>query len=351
MLDCLTTLVGLSDKDCSCFEDSRPAAYNTSESGYFLTDPEHGMPLLESVYASQDCSDGSIWDVMQKARTSAILDFETDLHAWLYSRYSSRFTAFTGNIGQEKTSALLTGLGGTYTGIRLRPKGYRGAKLTIQKIKFKSNYTGNVTVDVYSSEDVTAPLFSETVAATAGNWIEHTPETAIELDLWSEECDDLYYYIVYDGASVVPYNNKFTCCGKKQSWLQYTDAAGISTNDLEAISSTTSRANGISLTAFVRCEGSDWLCDLDTLGDYNAKSVIAKTIQFKGAAKLISSILDSGNVNFYTLLGREQLYGKRNHFNKRYEENIRWIVENIPGNVTDCFKCSENRIKRRAILV
>ena len=351
MLDCLIELVGLSDNDCNCHEDDRPSGYNTSESGYYLTDLEDGVQVLDSILAASDCGTGSIWDTMAKARSLAILDFETDLFAAIYKNHAARFATYSGDIGQRKFSSYLSGKDGQFTGIRVQSRMWRGTKLTISHIAINTDFSGDIAVSIYSSNDFTTPLNTYTITGIANSWVNYELPTPVTYDLWDESCDELEYYIVYDSSAIKPANNKFTCCGRRLNWLQYADLNGISTNDLEQITTATNQAMGLSLTGSLICDGGEWLCNLDELGDYNAKSVIAKTIQFKGAVKLISAILDSGNVNYYTLLNREALYGKRNHFNKRYYENINWIAENIPSYVTDCYKCSDKRIKKTSILI
>lgn len=351
MLDCLTTLIGLSDNTCTCHEDDRPASYNTSQSGYFITDFEDGVPLLDSVFAAQDCGAGSIWDVLDKSRSQAIIDFETDLFAAIYNNHAGRFSTYSGDIGQRRTTGNLTGYDGQFTGIRILAREYRGTKITISKIAINTNYSGTIPVKIFSSDDPTTVIHTETINAVAGSWIENTLSTPLTLELFGTDYDKLYYYIVYDATSIQPVNNKFTCCGKRLGWKQYAEIDAISTDDLTQVKTATNLAMGLSVTASLFCDGGDWLCDLDELGDYNGKSVIAKSLQFKAAAKLISAILDSGNINYYTLLNREALYGKRNHFNKRYFENINWIAENIPSYVTDCFKCSDKKIKKSSIII
>lgn len=60
-------------------------------------------------------------------------------------------------------------------------------------------------------------------------------------------------------------------------------------------------------------------------------------------AKFIQSILDSPNPNFFTLMGREALYGKRSHFNKLYDDLLTLLATDIyPENLDGCIQCLDN---------
>src|SRR3990167_8438397 len=109
MLDCLQNLVGLTDKQCDCFEGSKPTdfdALNESETGYYLTDGDYGMPLLDAVFSAIDCGDGdNLWDVLIEARTSAINSVYTDLQSALLQFYDKTIQPFTGLVGQRRATS------------------------------------------------------------------------------------------------------------------------------------------------------------------------------------------------------------------------------------------------------
>ena len=72
-MDCLTNIIGLSDTDCDCWDDTKPVDFNelnTSSSGLFISEPKT-VPL-RIVGGSGDCENGGIWDVLVQARDGAV---------------------------------------------------------------------------------------------------------------------------------------------------------------------------------------------------------------------------------------------------------------------------------------
>jgi len=347
-LDCLSGLVGLSDRDCPCFEDGRPATYNDSDTGYYLTDPEYGFPLKEAVFAGQDCSGGSVWDMLDKARDRATRDFQTDLTAALYENRASAFSVFAGLMGKD-TSSMARTLSGTYQGILIKPKPVKGGTLTIRRIGLDIDATTSVTLKIYSTEDLTSPLHSVLVSTTANTLTYTTLVAPIELPLYNDNVSELRYYIVYESPAFSPNNNKFTCCSKRPGWMAYLDAKGYNADDLTGKTGD-GFTNGIILDAHLACSQTAWLCEMDEVEGYDVKRVVGRAIQMKAAVKVISEILRSGNINLYTMSNREAMYIDMKRLQKQYENQVVWLTENVPTSVSDCFKCDKN-IQRRSILV
>ena len=94
-LTCFNTLVGLSATDFACFTDTIPDDYDTSDSGYYLTDTDYGLTIAE-----QCTFDG--WTLLDAALTQAIRETKTDLRAALRTRFDGYVTPFSGLIGQQK---------------------------------------------------------------------------------------------------------------------------------------------------------------------------------------------------------------------------------------------------------
>lgn len=347
-LECLNGLVGLSDRNCSCWEAERPTDYNQSETGYYVTDPEWGFPLLEGAFAGADCSEGSVWDMLLKARNKAIRDFQTDLQAALYTERATRYSVFSGLIGQD-ISSTTRNLNGTYQGILIVPKSVKGGVLKITKIGLDINQTTTVTVQIYSSQDTSSPIFSLPCNAVANKLTWTEIPIPVELALYSEETSELRYYMVYESPTFSPNNNKLTCCGRKQGWAQYLAVGGYNADNLKGETGDTF-SNGIVLQSHLSCDQVAWLCDMDEVEGYNVKSVIGRAIQMKAAVKVISQILRSANINLFTMSNREGMYADKKRLQKAYENQVIWLAENVPAGVSDCFMCDKN-IRRKSILI
>lgn len=349
-LSCLTSIVGLSNIDCDCVLTDRPIDYSTSTSGYFLTDLKYGVSLKQAVFASSDCFGGkNVWEILTEARRLAILDFERDLISYIYETKEARLNAYSGLIGQKRATTTMP-ITGKYIGVELDAKNYKGGFLTLKGGSIGLSQTS--TFDVVVINQYGEEHGRKTVAANGGQFNDFTFDTEIKLPLETIEGEeDTKYKIYYEiptGASVL--TNKFWCCGRSPKWTQFLKASGFQTDDLDSFSNT-SIPYGITLDVTLNCDSVSWVCDIHDIGGYQATSVIARAIQFRAASYAISAVIDTNNINFFTLLNKESLYGKRNHLDKEYNEYTQFVSENIPSGVTDCFVCAEDKkIIRRASL-
>jgi hypothetical protein len=348
-LACLDTLVGLSKTEYACFTDNAPEDFDTSDSGYHLTDTDYGLTVIE-----QCALEG--WTLLAAALAQAIAETKTDLRAKLRERYDGRLTPFSGLIGKIKSTGTVT-VTADYIGVRIRVKTQiKGAKLVIRKIYLGTNTSGAVNVTVTSND----PLFTEPAAeplTMVANTFASVTDLAIELPLWSENEFDtgeyLEYYITAPRNAAKPLNNTFTCCGSTPEWMQYFWIDGMTADDTDGTNGSFSReAMGFAFDAYLTCEELDWICDLEYLNGYHLLDVIARTIQFRGAAVAISALIDSIQVNPCTGYQLEALNSRRTYLNQRYADNIAWIAENMPDGVTDCFSCKpQSKFSRTKMLV
>lgn len=346
-LTCLDTLVGLSSTEYACFTDTVPDDFDTSDSGYYLTDVDYGLTV------SEQCALAG-WTMLSNALTQAIAETKTDLRAKLREKFAGRVSPFSGQIGKLKSTGSLS-LSKDYIGIRIRVKRQiRGAKWVFKKIYLGLNTSGAKSVTVTSNDPLFTAPTPVSVTAVANQFA--NAETSIELPLWSRAEFDageyLEYYLTIPRGSVQPLNNTLNCCGSTPGWMGYFWTEGMAADDDEGTGATYGlNANGMVLDGYLTCEELDWLCDAEELGGYYTTDVLARTIQFRGAAIAISALLDTLQVSPCTGYQFENLNAKRNYLNQRYAENVQWIANNIPPGVTDCFTCKPEQMQRRAKLL
>ena len=346
-LDCLDTLVGLSKVDYSCF-GAAPDGFDTSDSGYHLTDTDYGLTVAEQ------CSlDG--WTMLQSALNQSVMETKTDLRAKLRERFDGRLSPFRGQIAKLKSTGTVQ-VQKDYIGMRLRiRRQIRGAKFVFKKIYVGLNQSDGFQISITSNDPLFVPPTPISISTTANQFASAT--TSVELPLWSygeiDAGDYLEYYILLARGSARPLNNTLSCCGSTPEWSQYFEAQGMSADDITSGEGLFgSQANGFVLDGYLACEELDWICDLGQLNGYYLLDVVARTIQFRGAAIAISALIDTLQVSPCTGYQLENLVGKRTFLNQRYADNIAWIAENMPSGVTDCFTCKPtNKISRSKLLV
>lgn len=351
-LDCLDTLVGLTDKDCSCYTTGRPVDYNTSDSGFYLTDHEFGFPIQQAVFENTPCEDG-FWDAMAEARTKAVQSFKVDLRSTLSGIREKTFPSWEGYIGKIKWNSYQNTSFDT-AGVQLRPVKKKHGFLVINKINLGIDTSQSVTVTVKSTD----PSFSEvsyTFAATADTFTEYTISGGLRLPMYRKGLDELHYFLEYELSGAKPLNNELWCCGSRP-WMQYVKAGGYYLN--QASESDFDRyglrggqyAGGLALDVSFECDDLDWLCDLETVGAYSVREIVGRCIQFKGAVNLIAYVLDSSKVNSYSILEADRLAAKAAHLNEMYQTNIFWLANNFPAEITGCWGCKSNAPKVQTIL-
>lgn len=359
MPDCLANIVGLTDIDCNCYEGDQPVDWddlNASETGFYLTDPEFGFPIVEEINGTGNCGSGTVFDMLEKARTKALNAFRADLGAAIMRRHRNA-VQFRGTIGKLNSGGLVT-IPNTYAGVQILPRPIHGAKFYLEAIYLGLNVSDTVTVTIASNEDeVDTPLFTPqtvNIATTANKYTRHALATPIELDFWRMTApQELRYFIYYTPpAGSKAMSNTFTCCGNKPNWRRHMEVYGLATDDLTQAGGMLASANGIVLEGYTLCSEVDWLCRLDSIGGYSTKQLVGRAVQHKGGAFLVSGVLDSQQINRFTLKPKEELYARRDYLQKEYMNAVDWIANNLPIEAMDCLECkSAKKHESKALLV
>lgn len=357
-MDCLTNVIKLSKTTCECFDDDKPEEFNEGLSDITL-DQLEGFPFLSAIKASANCEAGGLWDMMAGARTEAEMQFKADLMACVQSNLTMRRNNFKGIIGDIAFNSTLS-LTEDQAGIAFKPYPIDGGYYVVERIGLAFNTTQPITVKVYSSEDTTVEIASYDMATAANNlqWVALSP--ALKLPLWSTRTTQLEYYFVYELTGVyLPKNIRIDCgCGKTSdtSWKNWGSIKGIKGADATDYPNYTGtkELNGLLLDVKFVCEATRLICSdefpLDFENDGRAMQM-AYAIRFKAAEIVVQKVLDSDEINRYTLMKREALYGKREHFRKKYEDWVAYLCENTEVTNTDCLMCkTNNQVAKGTIL-
>ena len=144
------------------------------------------------------------------------------------------------------------------------------------------------------------------------------------------------YFVVYERlGSVQPRDLKVSCgCSGGDGFAPFLFVTGGEAETFSEIgtSLTDVFTHGISLDVQIKCETGSVICK-----EYNENDAIAYVtafaILYKSAELVIENVMNSSEVNRFTMLSREHLWGKRSHFKKEYENRIRCF----PTNIEFCF--------------
>lgn len=351
--ECFDKIIGLTQADCPCLAN-KPEGWNESLSGYFVDDMEYGIPL-PSIGNAADCGAGSIWDLVNRARTEAVRDFIADFSIMITQANHKPFGGYQGPLANYKEShnSTLKNLK-QWAGAKYSPIRYKGVSMRLTELCGFFAGNGPVEVFLYSSLDFDTPIDSFIIQAVTNRKACFVLPTPLDLPL-SRNGQPIDYYFVYDSTAIKPLNLKWDCgCGSKPPLYSYMNGGGFDVsglNEMEYVNGVTDNVNGLMPMVQIGCDTTGWLCrDWDYLTDPFAR-VMANTVMYYSIMKLAGFILNSSRINFYTLLKREELFGKRASMRKKIEFNMNYLIDNIPPGASDCIDCTGGyHIAKRTIL-
>ncbi len=369
--NCLDHIIGLSRTNCECFDADKPYDAVTSNSGRYLDETE-GINL-NIADAAADCEQGSLWDMLDKSRSNAVLNFKSDLMARMATLYKPRRKAFSGVIGQSDFKNTLTPTT-TYAGIQIQMANIIGGLMNIKRIGLIFDSTATFPIYIYDNlTESYIDSYTVTSVANTLTWFD-LPAT-LSLSMNNTGSSDPRYWIVYPTGAYHPKDNRASCgCGgshykyfwntanpkyttyEKYRWSEFIMLTGTTGDDITLAGrlawSTTQYLQGLILDASFTCKVQDLICvdEIDFTTNEIAASM-AGAIQYRAASFLIDNILASGNINRFTMTDRERLMGKKNTYTKEYLDRLEWIAQNININANDCLACDDfNDILKVAIL-
>ncbi len=367
-MECLENIIGLSQTECECLTDLLPTGsdeisdYNISASGVFLDQ----LPGFNINIASgaDDCASDGIWQRMQRARTNAIQDYKTNLLACLGTKFKPRINNFSGYLGEATYKGNLS-LSSSYAGQKITPTQIKGGFIYIKRFGILINANASVTIQVFKQSNETYPaelIYTSTpINATANTLTYGALATTLELPMWSNSGQVIYYVLMTLNGSFQPKNNKKSCgCGgKKEPYLQWLNIQGANGSDLTNLLGfkLTPELNGLILDVDIKCKTSELICSdqypLDYENDANALST-AYAIRFRSAAILYQDLLSSDNINRFTMMNREEVYKSVVEWNEKYMEWVNYMCLNTNNlEENDCLICKEGKVDiiKKAIIV
>lgn len=329
-----------------------PLDYATSNTGFYMTDSEYGLPIREAILSAADCGQSDLWQVMARAREEAIRDFKRDLLVYLDMYKVKGVTAWRGAAGKIEVKAFTT-LNVDYAGQLIRAVNRTPhRKLVINAIWAGFTTTGTTNLTLRSNKPGWVNQVIP-VAHTANGWTKTPLATPIVIDLYDVLEAELYYALTYPAQGVTVMNNKLWCCGSP-SWANLFTLSGVSTNNLDDLREQWGRgADGLGLVieGYTDCADLDWICELPELAGQQMYETIGLAVLCKATVRLLSQLLDSGVINHYTLLMDQQGYAKRDFLSARYSELLQWVAKNLPPGASGCWGCNKNSLFNAKMIV
>jgi hypothetical protein len=354
--NCLYDVIGFSRQEDNCVDGWDPS-YAVSDSGLFIDElPGMALRILNSTGGTYD-----IWEKLDHARENAVSAFKVDVLREILKTKEPARGKFIGDIGGKSFTSSLSA--DTYHGLRMYSD-ITGGSFNLRAVTLILDTTEAVNLNIYTGpddEDGAAPIHTIALTSLAGR-PKYNLITPIQLTLEG----DLYF--LFSTAGGVPKNNKLTCnCGgfkwcfdpghpcyrySRDKWTEWAMVAGVHGSDLTIRDDwgTSREARGLILHGDFGCDTLGILCSdhSDWTGNM-VDSAIAWAIVYKAGSFLSSYIMDSEEVNRYTLLGIDGLSANIVFYETKYKEMIEFIADNIEEDRNECLKCrSPHGYKRMA---
>lgn len=334
-------IFGLSAKAPECFTTETAitkAEIETSDSGLYLDELDDLN--LNMAGAAFDCSEGNIFELMDKAKKNALLELQTSLLAGLSGTAKQRRTPFIGLIGSEASKGTVAASDGDVLRLILKPTLPKSVILKIKRIGLLLDSDAVVQVNI----PTTGQAFEVVTAARTPSYYQFPKGEELIINLSDEYGTANQVEFNYTVQGFRPLANLASCgCGQRDQVLGAFFEGG---------SIISQQANGILLDVEITCDPKNVII-LNYEQNPAASAVLAKSALLKTAELLIERINSSDNINRYTMLDSQYLWGKRNHFRKEYQDRISWLLtsEGLDLSKDSCFVCkSPSGLKRVGIM-
>jgi hypothetical protein len=349
-MKCLDNIIGVTRESCECLLGEKTpeqvAALAKSVSGIYLDELDGALTLKAIKASSSTCQE--MIALMEKSIEIAKRETMDGIIIEIQSRTKQNRDSYVGNVGEVSASMNLAA-SQAYLGQRWRSYNSDGViKITGGYIYLNAAQTGTIRIiravqgtDILT-EVLTFPYTSQANVLTA--LVIPNGEIKLPMMVGGEIVD---YYIMYDRQGALPKNNSLTCnCGNKERILNnFLTREGVGTTDLTMLkgAATYGYAMGLSFNVDVRCDTGEFICR--EYSDDNAIAIaFAHAVRYRANWWLNEQVLKSDQINRYTMMNREYMWGKRNHFRSEWETRIQWIGANIDMSSTDCFICRDNQM-------
>lgn len=336
-LDCFANLIGITDKDCDCF-DSSGKSYNVAESttGYYLTDQ---LDINIAKFAD-DCDTASdMFDQMNKAIERGGKQMLAELTNALRSTRMRKPSGIRQDIG-TRSQPNINETAGAANGVRWQCIGREGVYAFIRSVEVRAQAasSGRSLTVLNSNGEVL-----KTVSFDAANGMVEV-EVNLWIPLWHNDDTTLEYYIVHDADQ--PQHNKANCgcSGAAVQYKKFITTQGVSTTgsttDFDSYN-TTSSAWGTVVIADFDCPVEKALCDFAT---EDVKDVLGATWVSKAAIILAEQLIHRNQLDEYSLLSVELLTAKLDQLEEEYNKGINWLAQHT--SYPACMPCKAGSQKK-----
>lgn len=353
-MDCLIGVVGVTKQDCECatgsLTDQEKENLAASSAGFHYLDDITSALDLARVRSLGACK--SFYEMSTGALSKAINALKDDLTAGLAMKYPQKKGSYHGGIGQTRFSGDLSTASRPLQFMKIQAANEKSdAILTANRIKLFSNVAGQSKLYILD-RDLNIIQEVDDITLNANTFTFVALPKALDLPLFHDYNAATYYFAWELPTGGLTKDNKVSCgCPGGDGWGSYVTVSGGQADTMDELlnATTDNRAHGLVIEGEIKCVTANFVCR--QYSDKDAIAVVSKwAVAYKANEILVEAVLNSREVDRYSLLDREHLYGKRNHYKKEYETRVQYIIDNVDITSNDCFYCKDRRIGVYGIL-
>jgi hypothetical protein len=352
MMQCLTEIVGVTNSDCQCITAGLTTddliKLRASTSGLYMDDLDGGVHM-KSIKNMDACK--TFMQFAIGARDRAIKRVEDDIVVALNNQYKKDKPNYIGQIGRMSYAGTL-GVSRDWQGMQITPHNTGDGVITLNRLFLVLNGAATVTIKILRV--VVGSVMGEEVASYP---VTTTPNNFTTVDIGPSpvkfpltyQGNAVEYYMLYDlsGApGVQPKDtgvNCYTCNNGVAPFKDYVNVRGVQLNDPNLLSDkiTDAFSHGLVMDVEIRCDTEQLICR-EYKADDALAIVLSYAVWFKSGELLIEEVLKQPDVNRYTMMDKERLWGKRNHYRAEYESRISYLAASINIWDSNCYVCKES---------
>lgn len=349
-MECLENIIGITNSNCECvlsgLTDEQVASAKISTSGLYLDGNLEGGVSLAEVKLLENC--GEYYRLANKAIKSAQKAFADDVQIAISSKYKAAKARFMGELGRLQYAGAMA-VQSPLQFLKVEPLVQSAAVMKVNNVRINLNTTKEaVTVKLIQVlEGLTHGdvIFEAQVNTVANRFISVEIPVNLQVPLSINNRVVNYYFVWERTGAELPMDNAVSCgCSGGDAYAQYVKLKGGQAQDYDNLGAGTDGfAHGLSVDAEIFCETGGLVCSEFRKEDRIAL-VSAWSVLYKAGELLIEYVLQSPEINRFTMMNREYLWGKRNHFKAEYNNRIAYLSSEIDITANDCFVCRDRKM-------
>ena len=346
-MECLNNIVGITRTVCPCvtngLTEQEKIDIAASNSGLYIDELE-GAIAARDIKTLDSC--GEYFRLAKDALKVAAKRFADDIELALSKQYDTAKPNYNGELGRITYAGFLA-KNKPYQYMKIEPKSIGDAVITLINARVIVNAVDTLNVFILAGfEGETPQVIHATQVETMPNMYAGISLPVNKQLPTTVNGRKMIYYFAWQGAQTTQArDNKLSCgCTGGNAYEDFVYLKGGESDNLNLQGGADDGfSHGFTVNVKIQCETGALVCR-----EYSAKNKIAVAsayaILYKANELLNEFVLSSGEINRFTLMKRDALWGKRNHFRAKYEEHLNWLSYEIDVKKSGCFICRENKI-------